>query len=375
MLNSTQLESFRVEANDIPFQILRRESTVSVNEQVELKITKLGQLPNHQSYWVKWKTSGKYGVLRDKEGRAGQEIETNFTEMFFRVISNPSQVDDDAEDMVYAEVFIKEGDELTSIGLDSVKVVVKPIKLTITPNGATLSPGNGGTSVIKLYVENANGGRLENTEEFEYRYEWGTRGDYGMFNGYSVTENTDENVVRYIALDEDVEKAEEEIFVKVFRIEKGTTDEKLFGEAKGKVKIENDDNYKIIQLPIQVQTYSYVISSRHGSTSVMQVSFPKQDDYEAYTVRFYGFRRQLRPSLEGRGGSWKEGENMPNSLNLRAFLARSPYNVTSPENQIGVFVNSGTIDCPISVSCDNGAVISNLTSQGGMVEVKIKLKK
>ena len=47
--------------------------------------------------------------------------------------------------------------------------------------------------------------RTENTEEYEYRYEWGTRGEYGMFNGYSITENTNENVVRYVALDEEVE--------------------------------------------------------------------------------------------------------------------------------------------------------------------------
>lgn len=371
---ANMLEIFKAEANDIPFRIEKRNSTVSVNEQEELNITKLGQLPSNQSFWVKWRTSGKYGVLRDREGRAGQEIETNFTDMFYRAISNPSQIGEDAEDMVYAEVFIKEGDKLTSIGLDSVKVVVKPIKLVITPDGVTLSPNNGGTSKIKLYVENSKGGGLENTEEYEYRYEWGTRGEFGMFNGYSVTENTNDNVISYVALDEEVEKAEEEIFVKVFRLEKGTTEEKLYGEAKGKVKIENDEKIKILNLPIQVSTYPHVLPQTNGFTSIMNVSFPKSDEYLEYTVRLHGFRWQMIPPLEGVTGSWKEGQVMPNRFNLAALLARDLFGVSYPQNQIGIMIYTGGRSCPLTQPCPSGEVVSYLTSQGGMVEVKIKLK-
>jgi hypothetical protein len=367
---SNMLEIFKVEANDIPFRIEKRNSTVSVNEQEELKITKLGQLPSNQSFWVKWRTSGKYGVLRDKEGKAGQEIETNFTDMFYRAISNPSQIDDEAEDMVYAEVFIKEGDELTSIGLDSVKVVVKPIKLEIKPEGVTLSPKNGGTSKIKLYVEKSGGGMLEDTEEFEYRYEWGTRGDYGMFNGYSVTENTEDNAVRYVALDEDVEKGEEDIFVRVFRLEKGTTEEKLYGEAKGKVKIENDEKLKILHIPLTVFT-SYISYSTHGGgANFLHASFPASEEYERITVRFYGYKRPTIPNAEGLVFSWDPKVGAPDIINLNRQLSSDRYIQKVPDGLIAVYYRWNAAGSGSRVP----ELAASLQSFGGHVEVKIRLK-
>jgi len=371
VLKSTQLESFRVETNDIPFRLEKRDNTVSVNEQVDLKITKLGQLSNNQSYWVKWRTSGEYGVLRDKEGRAGQEIETNFTDMFYRAISNPSQIGDDAEDMVYAEVFVKEGENMTSIGKDSVIVKVKPIKLVIAPDGVTLSPGNGGTSEIRLYVENSTGGKLDNTEEYEYRYEWGTNGEYGLFNGYSVTENTENNVVRYVAMDEEVEKAEEEIFVKVYRMEKGTTDEKLFAEAKGKVKIENDENLKILQLPLTI-FYSFHSNNQFGGGSYfLHASFPRDENYEEFTVRFYGYRKPTIPVSEGLTFSWSADKDPPSRIDLNGqLLAFDWYIEKFPEHLIGLYYLTGSSGRAETVE-QNSAILRDF---GGMLEVKIKLK-
>ncbi|WP_194973453.1 hypothetical protein [Aquiflexum lacus] len=322
---STQMESFKVEVNDIPFKLEPKDAAVSVNEQKELTITKLGQLPNNQTYWIKWWTTGKYGVMRDKEGRAGKEIETNFTKMFYRAISNPSQIDEEAQDKVYAEVFIKEGEKLTSIGLDSITVKVKPIKLEIKPNGVTLSPINGGTSEIKLYVETAGPAKkLENNEEYEYRYEWGTKGDYGLFDGYSVTENTNENVVRYVALDEEVEKAEEEIFVRVYRLEKGTTEEKFYGEATGKVKIENDENWKIFHEPLEV-IKAYNLLAENSAVLILAIIFEEEEEDLEYFVRFYGFARTAVPSIEGVSYSWKADQDPPKSADLKWYFAETKF--------------------------------------------------
>lgn len=358
---STQMESFKVEVNDIPFKLEPKNAAVSVNEQKELLITKLGQLPSNQTYWVRWWTTGDYGVMRDKEGRAGKEIETNFTDMFYRAISNPSQVDENAKDKVYVEVFIKDGENLTSIGLDSASMTVKPIKLELKPNGATLSPVNGGISEVKLYVEAAGSEKkLENTEEFEYRYEWGTKGDYGLLEGYSVTENTVDNLVRYVALDEEVEKAEEEIIVRVYRLEKGTTEEKFYGEAKTKVKIENEENFKLLHIPLQVIT---VPNPCDGCfTNWLNASFPKEDNHESYTVRFYGFRKQAIPSVEGRTYTWKADQAVPNAIDFSRHA-------TIPDNQIGVWIlnNAGRNEA-------NPNLFNRLREFGGMIEVKIKLK-
>jgi hypothetical protein len=358
---STQMESFKVEVNDIPFKLQPKDAAVSVNEQKELTITKLGQLPNNQTYWIKWWTTGEYGVMRDKEGRAGKEIETNFTDMFYRAISNPTLVGEEAEDKVYVEVFIKEGENLTSIGLDSASVTVKPIKLEVKPSGTTLSPINGGTNEVKLYVETAGSDKkLENTDEFEYRYEWGTKGDYGMFDGYSVTENTKDNLVKYVALDEEVEKAEEEIFVRVYRLEKGTTEEKLYGEAKGIVKIENDENWKIIYVPLQATTVSNPCDGCF--TNWLNASFPKEDNHESYTVRFFGFKKTAIPSVEGRTHTWKADQEVPRTIDFSRHT-------TIPENRIGVWIlnNAGG-------KGHNPNLFNALQAFGGMIEVKIKLK-
>jgi|GEM_PF-2871646 len=357
---ANMVEIFKVEANDIPFKLEPKNSGVSVNEQKELTITKLGQLPNNQSYWVKWWTTGEYGVMRDKEGRAGKEIETNFTEMFYRAISNPSQIDENAEDMVYAEVFIKDGEQLTSIGLDSARVKVKPINLEIKPSGTTLSPINGGTNEVKLYVETAGSAKkLENTDEYEYRYEWGTIGDYGMFGGYSVTENTMDNLVRYVALDEEVEKAEEEIFVRVYRLEKGTTEEKFYGEAKGIVRIENDENWKILYVPLQVVTTPNPCDGCF--TNWLNASFPKEDNHESYTVRFFGFKKTAIPSVEGRTYTWKADQEVPTNIDFSRHA-------TVPENRIGVWIlnNAGGKGA-------NPNLFNALQGFGGMIEVKIKM--
>ncbi|UJP65909.1 hypothetical protein [Mongoliitalea daihaiensis] len=358
---ANMVEIFKVEANDIPFKLEPKDAAVSVNEQKELTITKLGQLPNNQTYWIKWWTTGEYGVMRDKEGRTGKEIETNFTKIFYRAISNPSNVDEEAEDKIYAEVFIREGENLTSIGLDSVSIIVKPIKLEIKPNGTTLSPVNGGTNEIKLYVETAGSAKkLENTDEFEYRYEWGTKGDYGLFGGYSVTENTMDNLVRYVALDEEVEKAEEEIFVRVYRLEKGTTEEKFYGEAKAIVKIENDENWKIIYVPLQATTVSNPCDGCF--TNWLNASFPKKDNHESYTVRFFGFKKTAIPSVEGRTHTWKADQEVPRNIDFSRHTS-------VPDNRIGVWVlnNAGG-------KGHNPNLLNALKAFGGMIEVKIKLK-
>jgi hypothetical protein len=302
---SQPLERFQAKAIEHDINLIPKESSVTVFTNKEFTVETKTGLSDGQAFLYKWSTSGTYGTIRDNIGNNGKAFENGQKTVIYRAES--SDIPDDAKETIKVEAFVKQGPNETKIGEATATFSVKPARLEIKPDGVTLVGKE--KQRLALYVEWANGDAFENTSSFDYRYEWSSSERHGNFIG---SNSTDEPRIIYQATDEDVEEGEEDLSVDIYMRRKDGGDWFKYHTAEGKVKIENDDNYKILQLPIQVQTYSYVISTRHGSTSIMQVSFPKQDDYEEYTVRFYGFRRRLRPSLEGRGGSWKEGANMPN---------------------------------------------------------------
>jgi len=370
--NSSPIEEFTVTAREHDIKLLPREASVTVFTNREFTVETKTELTDGQAFLYKWSTSGTYGTIRDNLGNNGTKFENGQKTITYR--AEGSNIPDGAKETITVEAYVKQGPNEIKIGEATSTVSVKPAQLVIRPHGVTLSGKD--KQKIALHVEWANGDAFENTSIFDYKYEWSTPGQYGKFDGSMTHATTSGPRTSYQALDEEVEEAEEDLKVDVYMRNKEGGDWFKYHSAEGTIKVNNDENTKILQLPIIVESYEHLGSRFPGSTSIMQVSFLKEEEHEAYTVRFYGFNRQLNPSLEGRTYTWRKDQPMNSAIDLARYLRRDTFGgVDFPENQVGIFVHRGFISCTnINAECNNDHIVENLKSLGGMVEVKIKLK-
>ncbi|MBW3467472.1 hypothetical protein [Arthrospiribacter ruber] len=370
LTNARPVEQFLVTAREHDIKLLPKTQSITALSNQEFTVETKTELSDGQAFLYKWSTSGTYGNIRDNLGNTGKEIENGQKTITYR--SDKAAVPNDAKETISVQVFVKQGPNETKIGEASSTLTIKPARLVLKPDGITLSGKE--KQSLALYVEWLSGTPFEQEEFFEYRYEWSTPGQYGMFEGKTTAITTQRPRLTYQALDEDVEKAEESLKVDIYMRRKDGGDWFKYHTAEGKVNIENDEKLKILHLPIQISTYRHALANTNGYTSIMNVSFPKSDEYEEYSVRLYGFRRQLSPSLEGVSGSWQEGKDMPSRFNMAAFLGQNLFGVSYPSDRVGIMVYTGSKSCPLSHGCPSDDTIAFLSSLGGMVEVKIKLK-
>lgn len=369
-VRSNSLEEFKVVSKEHDIKLSPEETSVTVFTNKDFTVETKTELSDGQAFLYKWSTSGTYGTIRDNLGNNGKSFENGQKTVTYR--SERSDIPDGAKETIKVEAFIKQGPNETKIGEATATISVKPARLEIKPDGVTLSGKD--KQRLALYVEWANGDAFENTSSFDYKYEWSTPGLYGKFDGSITHATTSRPRITYHALDEEVEEAEENLKVDIYMRSKDGGDWFKYHTAEGKVKIENDEKLKILQLPIQISTYRHALANTNGYTSIMNVSFPKSDEYLEYTVRLYGFKRQLIPSLEGVTGSWQEGKDMPSRFNMAAFLSQNLFGVSYPSDRIGIMVFTGSKSCPLTQGCPSDDTIAFLNSLGGMVEVKIRLK-
>jgi hypothetical protein len=306
----------------------------------------------------KWSTTGKYGHLRDNLGNNGTEIENGQKTISYKAETSAANLPDNATDMVSVTAYVKQGNNLTKIGEAQATITVKPARLEIKPNDVTLQ----GEQKIKLYVEWANGDPfyIPDDPSFDYKFEWSTPAAYGYFEEGVSTLITTVPFITYQALDKEVEKASESISVKAYLKSKDSDRWIRYDDITGKVNIENDENIKILH--VMLHAVSLPNPCDGCFTNWLQASFPKEDNHESYTVRFYGFKKQAIPSVEGKTYSWKADQEVPRAIDFSRHT-------TIPENRIGVWIlnNSGG-------KGHNPNLLNKLREFGGMVEVKIKLK-
>jgi hypothetical protein len=165
-------------------------------------------------------------------------------------------------------------------------------------------------------------------------------------------------------LDEEVEKATETINVIAYLKPKDSEVWTKYDDIEGSVKIENDENVKILHIPLKLETVSSTGELYYGFTNYLVASFEKEERHEAYTIKFFGFKKQS--PAEGRTYSWKADQAVPKAIDFSTAA-------TVPENYISVWVGNNGRSCLKANPCPND-LAGILASFGGMVEVKIKLK-
>jgi len=368
LTNARPIEQFLVTAREHDINLIPKESSVTVFTNKEFTVETKTELSDGQAFLYKWSTSGTYGTIRDNLGNNGKSFENGQKIVTYRATG--SDIPEGAKETITVEAYVKQGPTETKIGEATATVSVKPASLVLKPDGVTLS-GKEKQSVA-LYVEWANGDAFEPaSSSFEYKYEWSTPGKYGKFDGTMANATTLRPRLSYQALDEDVEEEEEDLKVDVYMRNKDGGDWFKYHTAEGKVKVNNDDKIKILQLPLTVFTSKSATSQHGGGTNFLHAAFPPDENYEEFTARFYGYKRSTIPVSEGRTFTWKAENGPPTRINLNRQVSASRYIDKMPDNVIGIYyLTNGAASAENMIK-----QAAALQGFGGMVEVKIKLKK
>lgn len=273
------MDEWIVKVMDNDVKISPRKSDVMAFTNHPLNVSATPALNTGETLEFEWKTAGTFGVLKNGTSEATSFTTTEKTINYYgKTTPNENNIE-----RVVVTAYIKNGASRKKIGSDTATINVKKVRIVMKPNGATLSPKYGNSS-LKLYLLNADGtDPIVNNSSVQYRVNWSTAGTYGHFAGGITQQTTTINNITYNATDKEVKKGVETITAKVeFRITQGSgwTAWMHRETIVGKVNVEND--VKVIYVKR---------SPRHienGEWCVMQtvVRVPIDPNAKSYTVAF-----------------------------------------------------------------------------------------
>lgn len=274
------MDEWTVKVMDNDVKISPRKSDVMAFTNHPLNVSATPALNTGETLEFEWKTAGTFGVLKNGTSEGSSFTTTEKTINYYgKTTPNENNIE-----RIIVTAYIKtSGNTRKKIGSDTATINVKKVRINMNPNGATLSPKYGNSS-LKLYLLNADGtDPIVNNSSVQYRVNWSTSGTYGHFAGGITQQTTTVNNITYNATDKEVKKGVETITAKVeFRITQGSGWSAWMHRETvvGKVNVEND--VKVIYIKR---------SSRHienGEWCVMQsvVRVPIDPNAKSYTVAF-----------------------------------------------------------------------------------------
>lgn len=248
--NSNMLEEWTIKASaskvtltpkqPVAFYLVEEPITVSIKDT---------PLASGQVFKYNWKTSGKYGVLKD-DMNEGVEFSNGSTtpnkEIIYLSQTENADLPEDATDQIFVDVYIKEGVEETKIGSDTITVSVRADKFVIKPDGATIK---GGTD-LNLYIEKSDGSDvITNNPELDFKIIWTTPAKHGALNGTSDNwTNYNDNKMIYSCFDKTAMNSEEIITARIYGKLKSASDYNLYDEITATINIDNDPKKKYFVL-------------------------------------------------------------------------------------------------------------------------------
>lgn len=230
------MEEFTVKIKDNDVKISPRKSDVMAFTNHPLTVTANPSLSSGESIEYEWITTGTFGVLKNGSTE-GTTFTTTANTINFYGKSTPNDVNIET---VIVKAYLKNSNGAKTIyGSDTAYIDVKKVKIILNPTGVSLSPSNGYSSV-KLYLKNADGTNpIVNNSQVQYRVKWSTSGSYGYFEDGVKQANTTDNSIIYIATDDQIKTATENITA-VVEFKLNSTGWMLREIVKGTVKISND---------------------------------------------------------------------------------------------------------------------------------------
>lgn len=206
-----------------------------------------------QAYEYRYSTTGEYGILLDAaiSSKEGTQITSSQNEVIY-FSSSTVDLPDDAEDKIFVEVYIKQGNTYTKVNSEAAeaKVKIKPLGFEISPKNIIVS----GNTSLTLNLRQTDGQNpLENATE-DYRIIWETSGKFGLFNGsQSNTTKLNDTKVIYEALETEG-KGSETVVASIYARSKGTADPFQFlHKVETTVKIDNNADEIVFYVPVSLR--------------------------------------------------------------------------------------------------------------------------
>ncbi len=290
------MEEFTVKAKDNDVKISPRKSDVMAFTNHPLTVTANPSLSSGESLEYDWTTTGSFGVLKNGSSE-GTSFTTTAKTINYYGKSTPQETN--IERVVVTAYIKNSGGARTKYGSDTATINVKKVKIVMRPEGAELSPIHGYKSV-KMYLTNSDGTNpIINSAAVQYKVEWSTSGSYGHFAGGVQQSTTSVNNITYIATDEDVKEATENITARIY-FKLASTDWMLREEVKGSVKISNDEKKLVFYVAPQAVHRHSVNACGVGCVFIIK-PIPNAI---SYSVQITGVSNNA-PYTD----SWKPGDN------------------------------------------------------------------
>lgn len=284
--------------NTMAFPFIEKPITATIKDT---------KIVNGQIFQYEWKTSGKYGILKDDEGREGTSIDIGSTEnqniVKYFSTSNDADLPEDATDTVIIDAYIKEGVSKTKIGSDTITVSVRPYKFVIKPDGVTIQ---GGTD-LKLYIEKPDGtNQITSNSELDFKIVWKTPANHGALNGTSDNYTTyNDNKIIYSCFDKTAIDSQEVITARIYGKLKSASDYNLYDEITATINIDNDPKKEYSTLGASYWLHgSYAEAGGTRDVYYMGYSIPYNEDADSYQLKINEIIYDGYPHYKNSSSSW-----------------------------------------------------------------------
>jgi hypothetical protein len=366
---SDRINVFTAKAIRSEVKISPREASTVPFAGIPLKAETKTQLTQGQSFVYKWSTTGKYGILTTSTGQKGSTVETSSATVIFRSEVSASNLEEDNIETVTVKVYLKQGTTETYLGEGTSTINVKKVRTYLKPDGISLD--GRAKQRVRLYLERSDYvNDIVSTGTLEYKVEWETSGQHGLFDGVNKVATTRGNSMTYQALDGEVHEGTETIIANIYFRQPGQ-EWVLRERVEGKLKIINDPRKMIINVAVIPKEWILDNRTNGGGYSAgvnAIVPVPVIPNATKYTVKMYGFKK--RSSFEGVTVSWMAGGRPPSVYG---------YPPAGPNDIVGdtYYYTIGRSWCagnPPGCGSNIPNIIASVIATGGMANVVIDLK-
>lgn len=294
---SKSLESWEIKARSGLVTLSPDRSVVVPFQQQILTATIKN---NTQTAYYEWSTSGKYGKLTDTKGHTDLVSFSSADKdvKYISRVNSANLTNGDNLEYIYVTAFAGG----IKVGTDTAVINVKKDRYEMKPSGITLSGREGSQHEVRLYLLKPDGSNnIAPNSTADYKVIWTTAGKYGKLNAKDITGVRtltlyDDNSAYYECLDKDTKNATETITARVYIKLKGEPESeyRLFDEATGSIKIDNDPKKRIFYVSTSLYHFDETnscASSQPGCNICYKATVayvPEDKDAISYSIRFFG---------------------------------------------------------------------------------------
>lgn len=255
LLDSSDLDEWdlKTKESNVTLSLIDKVALPGISADMEA-IVQDYQLPGGTAFEYHWSTSGKYGNLKDDNGKEGTTLVTSQKKIKYIVTASDDQITDESSDGLSVTVYTKKGQTVTKINSDTDTIQIRAHGFRLKPDGITI---NGNTN-LQMYVTRTDGSEIGGSNSsIDYKIVWETAGNHGYFSqsGRGVLTTINQTSVNYKCTDELTKNGNESFTARIYTKKKTDPDSKyrMLEYTDANIKIENDENKLIFYVPIELR--------------------------------------------------------------------------------------------------------------------------